>query len=248
MATYTMQLRTLCESIGTEDNHTGIDAVDGIIERSWERVFGEGWDTYDPEYKKVLCRKILRHYWMKEIGAETPALFMFWLQTRMEEIMPYFNQLYKSAMIEFDPMKDYELTHTAKRVNDGTTDSENMSTTSATQERNASNEESSKNVTKFSDTPQGQLTHVEDGTYLTSATIADVTRNGETNETSIGSAESTNVGKVELRNTEDYTLHVIGKTGGRSYSKLLKEFRDTMLNIDMMIIERLSDLFMGLWA
>lgn len=49
------------------------------------------------------------------------------------------------------------------------------------------------------------------------------------------------------RNLEEYTERVQGKMGTVSYSKLLQEFRETFLNIDMMIIENLSDLFFGLW-
>ena len=48
-------------------------------------------------------------------------------------------------------------------------------------------------------------------------------------------------------NTEDYFKHVIGKNGGVSYSKMLMEFRETFLNIDLMIIRELEPLFMGLW-
>ena len=51
--------------------------------------------------------------------------------------------------------------------------------------------------------------------------------------------------KVELLSRQ-YN-HVIGKTGGTSYSRLLAEYRETFLNIDMLIIEDLSDLFMQLW-
>lgn len=50
-----------------------------------------------------------------------------------------------------------------------------------------------------------------------------------------------------VNTTEEYLEHVKGKTPGASYSKLLTEYRDTFLNIDMMIIDDLSDLFFGLW-
>ena len=50
-----------------------------------------------------------------------------------------------------------------------------------------------------------------------------------------------------VNTTEEYLEHVKGKTPGASYSKLLSEYRETFLNIDMMIIDDLSDLFFGLW-
>ena len=51
----------------------------------------------------------------------------------------------------------------------------------------------------------------------------------------------------KYNSTESYLLHVTGKQAGASYSKLLKEFRETFLNIDMEIINALGDLFINLW-
>ena len=49
------------------------------------------------------------------------------------------------------------------------------------------------------------------------------------------------------KDTEDYIQTVTGKAQGGSFSKMLKEFRETFLNIDMMIINDLSDLFFNLY-
>ena len=45
----------------------------------------------------------------------------------------------------------------------------------------------------------------------------------------------------------EYAEHVIGKMPGVSYSRLLKEFRETFLNIDAMILDDLRVCFFGLW-
>jgi hypothetical protein len=50
-----------------------------------------------------------------------------------------------------------------------------------------------------------------------------------------------------INNTETYVETVMGKQGLKSYSSLLIEFRDTFLNIDMEIIDELSELFHNLW-
>lgn len=41
---------------------------------------------------------------MREIGLETLELFRYFMRMKMWEIMPYYNQLYKSELIEFDPL------------------------------------------------------------------------------------------------------------------------------------------------
>ena len=48
-------------------------------------------------------------------------------------------------------------------------------------------------------------------------------------------------------NTDEYTEHHFGKQPGASFSKMLSEFRETFMNIDMMVIDNLSDLFMNVW-
>ena len=74
-------------------------------------------------------------------------------------------------------------------------------------------------------------------------------------------SSSASVGSSEVKNTEnktgnidktantttDYTDKIIGKISGTSMSKYIKEFRETMLNIDMMVIEELEPLFMQIW-
>ena len=45
----------------------------------------------------------------------------------------------------------------------------------------------------------------------------------------------------------EYFERIKGKMGNRSYMKMLEELRETFLNIDMMIINDLSDLFMNIY-
>ena len=118
----------------------------------------------------------------------------------------------------------------------------------------------------FSDTPEGGINGVADLSYLTNAThITDdgtgstsssgtetannTTNTGAYGETSTNTNDKagSNSSNEVIRNTEDYLHHVVGKTGGVSYSKLLKDYRDTFINIDMMIIKDLRDLFMNVW-
>lgn len=291
MAVYTMELRTVCESLVGATEHAEFGGIDNVISRCWEKIFTGAWNTYDPAYKVVLCRKILRHYWMREIGTETAGLFIHYLNTRLDEIMPYFNDLYKSATLEFNPLYDYDLQTTSKRTTDGETektsvvsgtgtvnDSQSVEATDNTISHTSgsssgkitdTNTTTGQDITKYSDTPQGELTRVVDGTYLTNATVVDKTSdsNGErtTNDSSnemcdndsthvsesIRTENRTNESTINdsgtAKTTEDYVLNVKGKTGGKSYSTLLTEYRKTLINIDTMIIDNLHDLFMQIW-
>lgn len=56
------------------------------------------------EYRAALNKKIIDHFWFREIGQETPDRFNRMLGRKMREIMPYYNQRYLSTMIQFDPL------------------------------------------------------------------------------------------------------------------------------------------------
>ena len=58
---------------------------------------------FDENYRTKLNEKIVAHYALREIGSETPQMFIFYLGRTMREQMDYFNQLYMSAQREFDP-------------------------------------------------------------------------------------------------------------------------------------------------
>ena len=227
MSKYTTEVRFICEQKAGLEESVGFDQIDSVIAKSWNKIFTTKCSFFDEDYRPVLCAKILKHYYTREIGMETAGLWMLWMNRRMEEIMPYYNQLYRSAQLEFNPFHDVDYYREGNRQNDGTSETSGSSTN--TQD----------NVTRdlYSETPQGALNGVESETYLTDA--RKVMQDNEANNT-YNDNNTTNT-------TEDYLEHVYGKMGTVNYSKMLNEYRTTLLNIDMQIIEEFSDLFMGLW-
>lgn len=263
MSKYTTEVRSICESKAGLSESAGCDNVDDIVSKSWDKIFTNKAVFFDESYRGLLCQKILKHYYLREIGSETVGIWKLWMNTRLEEIMPFYNQLYKSALIEFNPLYDVDLKRTHNRKvdsskQDGGTSkvvSDGVSSESGT---GSGSESGSSNSTKkdlYSDTPQGAITGLENENYLTNA--RKVTDSGSTsgNSSSEFSNSGTNKTTVngETSNTgtanslEDYVENIIGKQGTESYSSMLLKFRETFLNIDMQVIEEFSDLFMGLW-
>ena len=227
MSKYTTEVRFICEQKAGLNESVGFNDVDYVISKSWNKIFTTKCSLFDEGYRSVICSKILKHYYTREIGFETVGLWQLWVNRRLEEIMPYYNKLYKSAQLKFNPFFDVDYYREGNRKNDGT--SETTGTSKNTQD----------NVSRdlYSETPQGALTGVENETYLTDA--RKVTQDNETNN------EYTDNNTTNT--TEDYLEHIYGKMGTANYSKILNEYRTTLLNIDMQIIEEFSDLFMGLW-
>lgn len=238
MSKYTTEVRFICE-MNTQEPDVKNPTPDWYIEHSREKIFDFEYPIFDETYRSVLETKILKRYYTREICAETVGRWKLFLNQRMNEIMPYYNKLYESELIKFNPMYDVDLTIDHTRENDGTevgsgtrnTDTEGTNTVNGT------------NWEYYSDTPQGTVGNLDNLTYLTNATKN--TKN-ETTDYEQGVDESTTTNKT-VNSTEDYLEHIVGKRGGLSYSKMLKEFRETFLNIDMMVLDDLKDLFFNLW-
>lgn len=250
MSKYTTEVRYICEHLFDNAPH-GADDIDRIISATADQIVGTTYPIFDTSYRGGLNRKIVQHYYTREIGYETVALWKFKLQTRMNEIMPYYNQMYQSAALEFNPLYDYEsnVEHSGSSKGTGASTSKGSSSSTANSTLTSTSDKSENQLTKNQDTPQSTIENLKDGKYLTGASIADATSKSE--DSSTGKTENSGTDTNESSSTsvseDTFTEKIIGKRGTASYSSLLKEFRQTFLNIDMMIIDELEDLFMQMW-
>ena len=242
MSKYTTELRFICESKTGLSDSVGFNQIDDVISNSWNKIF-DNFPIFDESYRSVLCSKILKHYYTREISAETVGLWQLWLNTRMGEIMPYYNKWYESALLEFHPFKDTNYTRNHGGTFTGDTVRNGRSEIDVDNSVTSNGTSNSKNL--FSDTPQGAITNIENESYLTNATLIKDTDTNTTNTD--GNSTTQNTETTGITNTDNWIETIVGKQSTVSYSKLLQEFRDTFLNIDVMIINDLSDLFMNLW-
>ena len=98
---------------------------------------------WDESYRAVLNEKIKRHYYFREIGQETPGRFKFYLDTKMNEIMPYYNQLYETTLKNYDIDVVSHTTETYLGTLDGESSATTENTSSATSENSATTENTS---------------------------------------------------------------------------------------------------------
>lgn len=110
MSKYTTEVRFLCESLTGHTESVGFNETDSIITAAAPIIFSFNFPIFDPDYKLPLEKKILRHYYTREISEETYGLWKLRLEDRMNVIMPYYNQLYQSALLTFNPFYDVDLT------------------------------------------------------------------------------------------------------------------------------------------
>lgn len=272
MSVYTTQVRFICETEAGLKKSVGYEDVETVIQNAIPKIFSFNWPIFDETYRNVLETKILKHYYTREIGLETYGLWKLKLDTKLNEIMPYYNQLYKSALLEFNPFYDVDLTrnHTGKKTGtealkgnvdvNGQVIVDNHGNVNTTDNTTVDNMTTSENIDKYSVTPQGAIEDLRNDKYLTNARMindsnkSNGTTNGKTDTSTDSTTDTTTntttttTNNTTINNTEDYLETVKGKQGTQSYAGLLLEFRETFLNIDMMVIDDLSELFMNIWT
>lgn len=227
MSKYTTEVRFICENYAGLVESVGYSSIDDVLEKSWNKVFDFDFPIFDETYRKTLCFKILKHYYTREIGEETVGLWKLRLNTKMNEIMPYYNKLYSAWAKEFNPIYDTDITREHKLDRTGRTDGK----------QNSETESNTTSKDLYSDTPQGSLQNLDNETYLTNARKIVDSDNTKGN----------NVYEQDIKSTDEYLETVKGKSSGGSYSKMLSEYRESLINIDLMVINELNNLFMMIW-
>lgn len=247
MSKYTTEVRFICESKSGLSESKGFGSVDEVLNGSWDKIFTSKVSFFDEEYRGVLCKKILKHYYLREIGCETVGVWLLWMNTKLEEIMPYYNKLYESELIKFNPMYDVDWNRKGNKT--GNESGSGSRSTSGNNSGTNTQSGTSSNTRKdlYCDTPQGALSGIESETYLTNARKVSDSGETEVNASTSGSYEDSESSSNKVDTTEDYVESVTGKQGTESYSKMLNEFRETFLNIDMLVIEEFAEMFMELW-
>ena len=282
MSKYTTEVRYICETSAGLGESVGYSNIGMVIKNCLPKVFDFDFPIFDENYRSVLETKILKHFYTREICEETVGLWKLRLDTKLNEIMPYYNKLYKSELLEFNPLYTVNLTRTTKtnldserneneKLNDDTSSSRTTDSEEEVDNSNSGSNTGSEtgtsnntNVDLYSDTPQGSLTDVENEKYLTTArkinegnttssattnnisSTGSVTRTKSDTDDVTGSLNRTRDNTNTLASTEDYLENVSGYEG-KDVSELLLKYRESFLNIDMMVINELECLFFQLW-
>lgn len=236
MSKYTTQVRFICETSANLTESAGFNNIEDVLNKSWNKIFSD-FPIFDEHYRPELCKKILRHYYTREICCETLGRWKLFLSDKMKNIMPYYNQLYQSELLKIEPLVSVNrcVSHEGSGSESKTTN-RNATNTSKSQ-----TDGSSDTWSYYSDTPQGGINGLQSNDYLTNATHnagtdgTSSTLNGQTTDTETGTGNR----------SDSYVDKILGYEGNQS--EMLLKFRETFLNIDMLIIDELKDLFFTIW-
>lgn len=239
MSKYTTQLRWIVEQ---EQGKIPASSSVRYTQATYKKIGLNEYPIFDEAYRKVLNDKIIDHFFFREIGFETCAQFAWYVRRTMNEIMPYFNKLYEAEMLITDPLTDYD--HSWKeswdsdRAETGTIEDAGTGGTTTDREDH--------DRTVFSDTPMSMLNNtgepqIEDMDYATSVTFDDATMHNVTDRNEIDT-------RTLNTNTNDAGWKVHDEKGRRTAQvELFDKLKQKYMNIDLEIINKLEDLFFGLW-
>ena len=180
--------------------------------------------------KDKLAKKIVDHYYMREIGFETIGLFIHYAKTTMNELMEEYLPLIYSSAIQYDPLVNVDYTESFNRNQQ--TDNTGVSSSSSRSSGSA--------LGVNSDTPQGNINKADilGGSYASSTSATE-------NENSVSNSTDTQSNSNSL---ENYTKRVKGNSGvSATAQKMIEQYRNNIRAIDREIIDKLDILFMGLY-
>lgn len=231
MAKYTLELRELFEPIKfyptlylrneVENWFKDYNLNDYLTQEQQDTI-----NNYGVWSKDKLAEKIVDHYYMREIGFETPSLFKHEVKVLMQELMEEYLPLIYSASIKYDPLVNVDFTETFQRNAQGNSSG------------NSNSISNSSGLNVGSDTPQGQINKstILQGKYASSTSA---------NENEI--SDSTNT-STNSSNNENYLKTVKGNSGvSATAQKMVEQYRQNIRAIDKEIIEKLNILFMNLY-
>ena len=161
-----------------------------------------------------------------EIGFDSVAMFKQRLMSKLNDIFPYYKQLYETEIacknIDFMLNKDLKESYVRELTSNSNSSQESNAATSGLStagQLTPSLISNSEKIDKFMDTAQKDES----------------------------SSNATSTGESTGNSKEEYTLTSQGNIGITSSAELLAKWRDVLINIDLMIFEECNDLFMQIF-
>ena len=222
MASFTIALKDVIRLTGGTT-----EIVNGIRKLTGGNIGLDAYPIFDPDYKDILNGKIVDHFWNREIGLETIDMFQLAIRRKMNLMMPFYNKIYLSTMVEFDPLSTISI----KTVNSMEGTVANTSNDVA----NSSAENDGKSRSVSSATPQTMLKPNED--YATGAADSNSqsTAISENTQNSEFTSDTENNGESETKGYQGLA------------SELLARYRASLVNTDLLVLDELEECFMQLW-
>ena len=178
-----------------------------------DKIFDFEYQLSDALNKDEFEIDILNHFMMRRIGFDTVTAFQLYLETKLHEILPYYNLM-------FDSFKDYNLFNNGETISRVQTDNRNSSNESVS-------DTTSVNQNRYSKYPENELDDIMNGTYVTDQNYTDTNNKSNINSNS---------------NDNNITNETINRTPSDKMT-IYKKYLETKRSVMTMIYKELDSLF-----
>lgn len=187
---------------------------------------------YDEKFRPILNQRIIDHFWLREIGAETIENFIFYLNRTMKENMDWLNPVFQRlADKDYDPFENIDTTTDYKQT--GSSDNTSVSNT-----REQSKVDGNRNTIN-SNTPQVNLSATDPMDYANNGIWEKTGSNGDTT--------NDNTSKGSETSLADYIGHTHGQQGQLKFD-VLRQWMDEYVNPLNELFDTLEPCFMQLFT
>lgn len=178
------------------------------------------------DYREWLNQQIKDQFWNREIGMESVSMFKLALRRKLNQVMPYYNEQYKTSLIAagVDPLTTIGIENNSENTGKSTSNAD-----SATD-----SESDSKSRATSSDFPQTALSGNGDYASAGNDSVSKTQSKSTAGEKSTAEQSGNNKATIKGFNGQ--------------VSVLLMQHRQTLVNVDVMLLNDLDDLFFGLWS
>lgn len=205
---------------------------------------------YDENHRADLNEKIIRHYALREIGQETAQQFIFYLGVTMAEIMPYFNERYKTLDLEYNPLESVDMTTDSENGSESQSSGKASSTQDSTSSSSSKSDNASTTTSKSFDSDVPQTGVVGDfARYASHANESQADSSGTASSSQDSASHATSHSATDYQHDASNSKgksHVSGRS--QSAMSLVQEYRNAIINVDMEIVRSLEPCFMQLWG
>jgi hypothetical protein len=274
MASYTMELRDVLKTLLVFANvDVSNMTTKDLIEQGRKKLFNFEYEIFDPNYKAVWETNFIRNFFLREIGFETEDLFQFQLESWLRVNMPFFNKLFESELLDYDPLinskmstssnKNKDIDSTVNSSTNSDTTKTNKQTMDGTENQTANGTQNNNDFNRHleSETPDSRLAITtadgsgvieyasmieEDTSKRNNTTTNDVDTTTSTSIDGSNTDKTTASGNTtnNITDVETYVSTRTGKVGEVTYSKMLMEYRQSLIRIENKMFDEMQKLFM----
>ena len=281
MAKYTYQLRDVCESMLGHDVFVEYNSVDEVIDNVFMDLFSISYNNltsfpanenyqysqfiyafFNDNDHDPIAKSVIRHFYTREISAETVGLWKLWLNKKVIKIAPKYEAWFNDAGVGVDANYAFRTIQKHKEYLDDLgfdTEQRNDRTFSETGNGSVDNDDTMHETSNRNDNtktagdtyPQENLSGEENYMNLAQKGNSSVNNTNDSTSTHDEIYSYTNENEYNDSDTgagskvHDYTLDISGVKGG--YGEAIRRFKKSIVDVEDLIINEFSDLFLNLW-